>query len=268
MLQGRFQQSQSSVLDVEFANLMVVHHSYCETGRSECLAAGVDAVPVDGRQILEKLDLCCAWAAKNADEDDASLFNFSFCFLRTHPKTTRCLFLYSGGQRCWAPKMHQLSWSSGVVLFPPSDDSGFRSAIDLSPAIWPFGCVGCSHVGKRALQAHQHKLHQSRHPLLELPWDSSSPHSVRPSGCSRLTAALCQAAISIPANVRFCPARTVSTRSPAARCRCRGNKLSRVLFEHSSSFTVNLSVKTDLSAINHHGDLLPHAGPLHFVCCV
>ena len=58
ILQGRFQ-PQSSGLDVEFANLMVVKHRCIETGRSDTLAVGVEAVLVDGRQRLEEVDLCC-----------------------------------------------------------------------------------------------------------------------------------------------------------------------------------------------------------------
>ena len=51
-----FPTHQSSGLDVEFPNLGVVQHHCGETGRSVCLAVGVDVVLADGRQRLEDLD--------------------------------------------------------------------------------------------------------------------------------------------------------------------------------------------------------------------
>ena len=65
---------------------MVVKHRCIETGRSDSLAVGVDAVLVNGSQRLEVLDLCCGRVVSDADVEDASLFNFAFCFLWTRLK--------------------------------------------------------------------------------------------------------------------------------------------------------------------------------------
>ena len=193
---------------------------------------------------------------------------YRFVFFWTQLKITRSLFI-SSWPKMLGSKMHQSSGRSGVVLFPPSDDSGFWSAICLSPAIWPFFLVVLD-AATWETELNKHINTSSISPVTPC---SSSLGIVFSTFCATVRLLRTDSRVVSGSNQHhgkcaLLSGRTVLTRSPAARCRCRGNKLSRVLFEHSSSFTVNLSAKTDLSTRNHHGDLLPHAGPLHLVCCV
>ena len=265
MLQGRHQEHQSSSLVVEFPNLVVIQRHCSKTCRSECLPVGVDAVLVNGSQRLGEPDLWCAWVAKGADVEDASQTNFSFCFFQTQLKITS-LFIPS-----W-PKMLGTKNAPIVVELRRCPVSSI-GRLWVSVSNWFVSChfsvfcVECRHTRKRALQAHEYQAPSGPAPPARDPLGSSSPHSARPSGCSRQTATLCQAAISVQTNVHICPSLTVSTRSPAGRRRCLEIKQLGISFEHSRSFTVYLSVKANLSARNRQGDVLQHAGSLHLDSC-